>query len=81
MYLNYTSNIPQLILSWSVHLNYTSKYTNPPISGTSTHATRGVEAQFTRQQRLSPRCAFASSSRFSRHLPFLDADVGFAKDL
>ena len=36
-----------------------------PFSGTSTHATHGVEAQFTPQPQLSPRCAFASLSRFS----------------
>ena len=47
-------------------------------SGTSTHATHGVEAQFTLQPQPSPRCVFAFLSRFSHYLLSSDSSTNYA---
>ena len=63
------STIPQIM-----HYHYASKYKIQKLSsiwslsGTSTHATHGVEAQFTLQPQPSPRCVFEFLSRFSHRV-------------
>ena len=49
-------------------------------SGISTHATHGVEVQFTLQPQPSPRCVFEFLSRFSHYFLSSDSDTNYAND-